>query len=262
LVPSSLVGLALFVVLLAPGLAFALRHERVVPAEEESAFRESLRVIFVSVVCVTLTGLLAAAIRSRYPHSTPNVGTLVRSPAGYARSHYAELTWWALAAVGFATLLAVVAADPRITRNLSRAGESRVARWLTGSTHANIKQGTAVYGLVHMFDNTKSGRGRVHITATMTDGTLVHGYLKSYDVGADEHGEFVLSEPMLTTKNGQTPYDAHYAVISSSNFTRLDLTHLAPAAATVKPRQSWLGLLEPDPEAPPSALSIRPSVPA
>lgn len=239
-------------VLLAPGLAFVLRRERVVPAQDESAFRESLRVIFVSVLCVTVTGLLAAGIRALYPQATPDFGALVRSPAGFARAHYVQLTWWALAMVAFSTLIAAVAADPRIARKVRRAGRSRVARWLTGSTYAAITPTAALYGLVHMFDHTEAGRGPVYVSATMADGTLVHGSLHSYDVGtAQEQADIVVSKPRLTTKDGKThEYGAQFAVLSARNVTRLDLTHLAPvmpATPAATRRRPWRGLLEPDP---------------
>jgi Family of unknown function (DUF6338) len=250
LVPSSLVGLALFVVLLAPGLAFVLRRERVVPAQEVSAFRESLRVIFVSVVCMTLTGLLVAGIRTRYPDRTPDVGALIRRPASFARAHYAELTWWALGVIAFATLLGVIAGDPRIARTITRAGKSGFARWLTGSKLASIKPTSAVYALVHMFDHTGTRRGRIHVTATMSDGTMLRGYLHSYDVGTSgEEGDFILSGPTVITSDFKIrDYGYQYAVISARNFTRLDLSHLAPAARVAEPIRPWRGLLEPDPE--------------
>jgi Family of unknown function (DUF6338) len=254
LVPSSLVGLALFVVLLAPGLAFALRREHVVPPQEQSAFRESLSVIFVSLVCVTLTGLLAAALRTVWPRNTPNVGALIRTPGTFARAHYVELSWWALGLLAFATLVAMLAADPRIARHLRRAGKSRAARWLTGSTHARISSNTAMYNLVHLHDDAKSGRVRIRITAQMTNGTIVGGYLHSYDTGTDEQDDdIVLSEPQLTTTNGKTrPTRAQYAVISAQNFTRLDVTPVlrrsAALGATIgKTNRPWRGVLPPDP---------------
>lgn len=257
MVPSSLAGVALFVVLLAPGLAFVLRRERFVPPQDQSAFRETLRVIFVSVVCLALTGLLAAGLRSLYPHRTPDVGALVRSPATFARAHYVQLTWWALALLAFATLVAVVLADPRIARRLKRAGKSRVARWLTGSRYASVSPNPAVYDLMHLYDNTEAGRGPITVSAQMTDGTLVQGSLHSYDFGTDDeegNREFILSEPKLRTRDGQTHQTgAQFVVVSNRNFTRLDVTHLAPrvTAPSATAGKPWHGILPPDP--PPSS---------
>ncbi|MFC4092977.1 MULTISPECIES: DUF6338 family protein [Micromonospora] len=80
MIPTSAIGLVLFVTLLSPGLAYVLRHEQVVPAQSLSAFRETLRVVFMSVVCLTATGLLFAVLRFFLPRHTPNVRGLIRDP--------------------------------------------------------------------------------------------------------------------------------------------------------------------------------------
>jgi hypothetical protein len=113
-IPSTLLGLLLFIVLLAPGLAYALRHERVVPAPAHSAFRETLRVIFVSVACLTVTSLMFAVLRWFLPGRTPNVRGLIRDPNDFARDHHVHLIWWSVGLIAFATLLGAFFADPRI----------------------------------------------------------------------------------------------------------------------------------------------------
>jgi Family of unknown function (DUF6338) len=203
------------------------------------------------VVCVTLTGLLLAGLRGLYPRETPDVGALIRNPAAFGRAHHAQLAWWSVALVAVATIVAVIAADPRIARRLKRAGTSRPARWLTGSRFAHIKPSPALYELIHLYDQTESGPGPVSVTAQLTDGTLVHGSLHSYDVGTDdEERDFVLAEPSLTTLDGKThKYGAQFAVISGRTLARLDVTHLAPrvTAAPEPPRGPWRGVLPPDP---------------
>jgi hypothetical protein len=82
LIPSSLAGLLLFVVLLTPGRAYVLRYERVVPARSHTPFRETLRVVFVSTACLLIAGLVAAAVRAAIPHHTPHVNHLVQDPGG------------------------------------------------------------------------------------------------------------------------------------------------------------------------------------
>src|SRR6266516_1768453 len=130
MVPSSLLGLVLFVVLLAPGLAYVLRHERVVPARSYSGFRETLRVVFVSVASLTVTGVLLAVVRGIFPTYTPDVGEVVRTPSEAIRNHDASLGWWSLGTVLFATLLASVAADSRVVRLLRRSSRAKQVRWL------------------------------------------------------------------------------------------------------------------------------------
>src|SRR4051812_26395191 len=116
MVPSSLVGVVVFVVLLAPGAAYVLRYEKRVPGRPSSVFRETLRVVLVSVACLTVTALLFVGLRFLSPTHTPNVRGLIRNPNGFFRDHHVQLLWWSLALIAFATIVAAVAADPRLIR--------------------------------------------------------------------------------------------------------------------------------------------------
>ncbi|MEV6490744.1 DUF6338 family protein, partial [Actinoplanes sp. NPDC051633] len=116
MIPSTLWGLLLFVALLAPGLAHVLRHERIVPTGPRSALRETLRVVFISVLCLVTTGLLLTLVRALIPDHTPNVRGLVRAPVEFARQHHVHLAWWAFGCFAFATALGFFASDPRLVR--------------------------------------------------------------------------------------------------------------------------------------------------
>jgi hypothetical protein len=229
-VPSSLLGLALFVVLLAPGLAFVLRHERVVPARSYSGFRETLRVVFVSVASLTVTGVLLAVLRGTSPTRTPDVGQVARTPSAAIRSHSAELAWWSLGTVLFATLLATVAADPRVVRLLRRASRAKQVRWLTGATDTGIRAVSAWYQLMHLYDD--SNPGQVVIGGQMDDGTYVEGRLFSFNAAGEDDAdrEIALSAPLrLTTVDGvRHDFAAQFTVISARRIVRLDVTHLDP----------------------------------
>jgi hypothetical protein len=229
-VPSSLLGLALFVVLLAPGLAYVLRHERVVPARSYSGFRETLRVVFVSIACLTVTGILLAVVRGMYPAYTPDVGEVVRTPSAAIRDHHAELAWWSLGAVLFATLLASVAADPRVLRVGRRASRAKPVRWLTGATDSAIHDVSAWYAVMHLYDDNKAGP--VWIGSQLDDGTYIEGQLVTFNAGGEDDAdrEMVLSEPLRlrTTDGAIHKYGAKFTVISARRIVRLDVTHLDP----------------------------------
>jgi hypothetical protein len=227
-VPSSVLGLAFFVVLLAPGLVFVLRHEQVVPARSLSGFRESLRVIFVSVACLTVTAVLLALLRGLFPGSTPDIGDLVRDPSGSIRRHHAELAWWALVGVLFATLLGAVVADSRVVGLLRAASKVRPVRWLTGTTDTGIRHISAWYRVMHLYDDENPGP--VLIGSQMDDGTYVEGRLFSFNVAAedDQDRDILLSAPLyVTTVDGvRHDFGAQFAVISAHRVVRLDVTHL------------------------------------
>ena len=110
MIPSTILGLVLFIVLLVPGFAYVLRSERRIPVAQQSAFRETIRIVFASVACLTVIGLALALLRWRYPSLTPDVGGLVRDPAA-ARDNYVSLAWWSFAGLLAATALGAVAAD-------------------------------------------------------------------------------------------------------------------------------------------------------
>jgi hypothetical protein len=228
-VPSSLLGLALFVVLLAPGLAYVLRHEQVVPARAYSGFRESLRVIFVSVACLTVTALLLALLRGLFPAITPDVGDVIKDPSGSVRRHHAELAWWALASVLFATLLGAVVADPRVVGFLHATSKAKSVRWLTGATNTGIRPVSAWYRVMHLFDDNQ---GPVMVGSQMDDGTYVEGRLFSFNAAAEDHQDrdILLSAPLyVTTVDGvRHEFAAQFTVISAHRIVRLDVTHLDP----------------------------------
>jgi uncharacterized protein DUF6338 len=86
----------MLLVLRAPGLAYVLRREKVVPTGPRTAFREALQVIFVSVACLTAVGLLATLLRVIAAGHTLDVRGLVQAWASFARGHHVQLAWWVL----------------------------------------------------------------------------------------------------------------------------------------------------------------------
>lgn len=231
-IPSSLLGAALLIVLFVPGLAYVLRHERAVPAQSYTPFREALRVVFVSAACLTVAAIFAAGLRWLFPRNTPNFHGLVQHPSSFAREHYVQLAWWALALIALATILAVVAADPRIVRIQRRLARTRVCRLLTGSTDASISPVSAWYRVVHLYDGDDPGP--IFVGAQLDDGTYIEGQVFSFSPGVDgdENREIVLSAPLrLTTVNGRVvPFGAQFTVISARHIVRLEVNHLKPKA--------------------------------
>jgi hypothetical protein len=251
LIPSSLWGVVLFVVLLAPGLAYVLRHERVVPARSHTTFRESLRVVFVSVACLTATGLLAAGIRATLPERTPNFRALILNPGGYWRGHHVQLAWWAFAFVVFATVLGAAAADRRVVRFAHWLARKPAIRWITGATDTDISSASAWYRVMHMFDEgaprpkpPRNPPGPIFVGAAMDDGTYIEGRMVTFNVAADENAdrEMLLSAPLhFTMQNGERfAFAGQFTVISARHIVRLDVTHINPALAAA-PRQSAPG---------------------
>jgi hypothetical protein len=233
MLPSSLLGAVLFLFLLAPGLAFVLRRERAVPEAQRSAFRETVQVVAASAISLFVTGLLLTAARVVWPDHTLNVRGLIRAPKTFFLDHHVQVTWWAVASLSAATLLAWVAADRRLP-------SSRIARWFTRSKvvralngpSAPIKRSSAWYVAAHLFDGDE--QGLIQVGAQLDDGTYVVGYLDHYniDTGESPDRDMLLHGPLgLVTADGKKHnLEATYTVISARRVVRIDFTHLAPSA--------------------------------
>jgi len=225
-IPNSIAGLVIFLVLLAPGLAYVLRHERVVPARSHSAFRETLRVVYVSVVCLVITVLILSALRWRLPDRTPDVGALVRNPGSYAKGNYVALAWWAFAAIVFATLLGALSADRRAVGLWERVTRWRVTRWIVGTP--SIGHTSAWYSAFHLRD---SEPGRTWLGVQMDDGSYIDGQLLSFNVAADEDEkrELILMRPHVRTeKVDRVPMAQDLTILSARHIIRIDVTRIAP----------------------------------
>lgn len=228
MIPSTLLGLVLFVMLLAPGLAYVLRHERIVPAPAHSAFRETLRVLFVSVACLTVTGLLFAAARWKFPAHTPDVRGLIQDPYAFARGHHVHLAWWSLAFIVFATLVAAIAADPRFVRRRRRWRRGRFFTCLLGD--APIRDTSAWrHGFV---ERRPAETEEVFVGAQMADGSYVQGFLDSYNphTPEDDQRELTLRDARMRTAKGKAMHPlGKLTVLSAKHIVRLDVRYLTAA---------------------------------
>jgi hypothetical protein len=227
-VPSSLVSLVLFVVLLAPGFAYVLRHEKRVPGRPFSVFRETLRVVFVSVACLTVTGLLFAGLRWLMPTRTPNVRGLLLNPSGFAREHHVHLLWWSLALIAFATLIGAIWGDPRLIEKRQVLLSHRALRWVSASTATDIRVESAWHRIFHLYDN--DGKGPVQVGVQLDDGSYITGQMWSFNPAFEENQdrELILSAPLtLTTADGaMASIGSQFTIISARRIIRLDVTHL------------------------------------
>src|SRR5438105_1474320 len=93
--PTSLLSLALFVVLLTPGLTYVLQRELKAPTRQASTFRETTSVVIASLVFDVAVSFVFWVLRFGLSKHTPDVGKLVRDGAPYLKAHYRYVATWA-----------------------------------------------------------------------------------------------------------------------------------------------------------------------
>ncbi|WP_158842035.1 DUF6338 family protein [Saccharothrix deserti] len=205
--PTSLLGLVLFLVLLAPGFAFTLRRERVRSGRTLSAFRETTTVALVSVAANGAVLALFAVLRIVFPSWTPDVGALVREPQRYAVEHYAQLLSWGVGLLAVATLVAFAAGGRR-----GKEHESGVSAWtLLFTAHPDAK---------------------VFVGCVLDDGSYVAGRLLSFSRAAEDVAdrELTLTGPITyrapeKTETSVLP-DVGATAISARRIVLLNVSYL------------------------------------
>ena len=120
LVPTTLTGLLLFVVLLLPGFAYLVGKERHGTERSLSPFRETVAVVAASITSELIVLGLFAAIRALWPWATPSPGALIVNGGVYVGGtpghpgHYKIVAVWGVALLAAATLGAYLATKPGI----------------------------------------------------------------------------------------------------------------------------------------------------
>ncbi len=232
--PSTVAGAAIFVVLLTPGLLYVLRRERTALARYTTPFRETLRVVAVSVASLIAASLVVAVVRAIAPAATVDVGALLRDADTYIADHHVRLAWWSLATVALGCAIALAAADPRFARRSRALADHPTARKVLGTRDTDIRSGSSWSRVFAMYDDHPDGPGDVVVGALLADGAFVQGVLSSHSPEPDETADrdLVLKAPitMRTTDGRLHELPATYTIVSAGRVLRLDVQHIAPPA--------------------------------
>lgn len=82
------------------------------------------------------------------------------------------------------------------------------------------------------YDDDPAGPGEIHVTATLSDQTVVTGRLSSHNPGVEDSPDrdLVLVAPirLRTTDGTEHALPATHTVICARSIVRLDVTHVAP----------------------------------
>jgi hypothetical protein len=203
LMPTTLTGLLLFVVLLLPGFAYAIGKERNSAVEHPTPFRETAAIVAASVAFNLVALVFFAIIRTIWPTVTPNVGALVRDAGSYLRGspghpgHYGQVGIWAVGMLAFAVLLAYFATLPEV-----RAVAAKPL-----GTYPHDSSASAWWIL---FEKWEMGRD-IHVGCILDDGSFVEGTLGSFSRESDDIPErdLILTQPICYRPPGETDGDRY-----------------------------------------------------
>ncbi|WP_330358865.1 DUF6338 family protein [Streptomyces chartreusis] len=218
--PATFTSLLLFIVLLAPGFAYAAVRDRHRPERTSTALRETSRVVLASVGFGAAALVLFACVRVSAPGLTPDVGRLVRERGAYVRMHYAETVMWTAAVLLLAVLFAVLA-----------------ARFLPRRPFAVNPESSAWWVLFDM-NARANGAQWIQVGCELTDGSYLAGRVHHYSPSPEETGdrELALGPPFeYRPAPGGEQRDlsnTHRVVVSARQIKFLGVTYFSRSGGT------------------------------
>lgn len=224
--PTSPLGLAIFVLLLAPGLTYVILRELRTPTRTASAFRETASIAFASVIFDALALAIFAAVRVFAPRITPDLGRLIRETEPYIDLHYRSLILWAvLLLIGASSLAAVFGYFTPAWAKRFTNGISFYSAWW------NVVRG----------DEVPKGH-TVLAGCELLDGSYISGEVltASTEIEETQNRDLVLRPPILYRPVGAielTELEASVLVLSAHQVKFLTFTYVpvpepAPNTAT------------------------------
>lgn len=234
--PTTLLGLLLFLVLLVPGFVYTVRRERRVSSRSVTALRELVSLAFVSVLADLAVLIAFSLLRAAAPGWTPDVGAIVADPSSYFAGHYTEVFVWGVGMLAAATIIAALAAGDLPRRAACRFPVLR-ERVPHREHDAHISAWTLLF--------TEKPNHAIHLGCLLTDGSYLTGRLFSFSRAAEdtEDRELTLSAPIAYRKPGETELfrlpDVHKAAVSARQLALLTVTYVPNRPA--QPAESATG---------------------
>ncbi|MFE0025890.1 DUF6338 family protein [Amycolatopsis sp. NPDC059021] len=177
MVPSTTAAVVVFLLMVAPGIAFELLWQTTRLRREESTFVEISRVLFTGVVFSGVAVTLVAVLGAVVPGAAADLPALLRDTAKYVAAN-PVLTLISLVAVVLLALCFAVATHDLLTPDAAR----------------RILQETAWH---NVFDRLAVPGVRVFLSVQLKDGTTITGYSAGYSTESDPaKRDLVLTAPL------------------------------------------------------------------
>jgi hypothetical protein len=219
--PTTLIGLIIFVVLLAPGFIYLTVAERgPLPSRQVSVLRETATVALSSVFFNLIALLLFGLLRTCVPSLTPDVGKLIVAGHTYFRTHYVIVIWWGVGLLALACALALVwAGVMNSTERLKPVRSWPLLKFLTPAH--GVQNVSTWWDLLYEYEPDRERRVRCRLE----DGSYVEGWLFSFTAEAEEtdNRNIALSAPLVVQDPHGAVQKADYGAITISAKRILDL---------------------------------------
>jgi hypothetical protein len=232
-VPSSMVGLVLFVVLLWPGFAYTAVRARRLPERQFSVLRETVSIVATSLTAIAVVGALFAGVRVFWPGSTPDLGRLLFDTRAYVRTHHVSVGWWGF---GLLVLAVIGSAGVAAAQSSERLGRVSWLRWLVFSPD---RSSMSSWWLA--FTEWSPDEVDIHLGCTLDDGSYVRGRLFSYSQLAEDVADrdLTLVAPIEVRPKGgdkvETVDRAGLMIISARHLVTMTVTYVPKTPATPAP---------------------------
>jgi hypothetical protein len=225
--PTTLVGLLIFVALLAPGVCYNFRREGDRPlTKPDSVVRETARLVVTGLMADAIALVTFALLRLWQPRHTPEPRRLLNSPGAYFREEYGYLLLWGTALLAFSCIIATVLAALRGTEPVMRFLTRGLTRWLLDPS---VKTEPAWWQMFKRHPTMAC-----YVGCELKDGAYVAGQLFSFSPESDEtpDRELTMSSPITYRPTGSdesSTLDVSAIIVSAREIKLLTVTYLKPA---------------------------------
>jgi hypothetical protein len=234
-VPTTLVGLIIFVCLITPGICYNFRREGDRPiTKPASAIRETARLVILGFAADAIALAAFTLFHLWQPSHTPHPGRFVRLSGDYFRSEYSYLLVWGTGLLVLACLIAVLLAAVRTTRAVDQFLSRGPTGWLFKQSVATQP---AWWLMFNLYPNAS-----VYVGCALANGSYMAGSLYSFSPESDEtpDRELTLSAPITfrpADSDDAVTLDVSAAIISAREITFLTVTYITPVSSSKVPAE-------------------------
>lgn len=188
MIPTTVTGILILLVLLLPGFVFVTFREQHRPTRRLSTFRETSVVLAATTVSYAVPLLLVVCLALLVPPARAELGSALVEPLDYWRLHpFRTLAMGGLVLVVGATVAAFLGSSRSALLSGTRGGS---AWWEVFGTGSTLAAGTAT----------------TQVTATLEDGSEITGVLHSWSRDGEDgpDRDFVLVDPLWIQPPGRS----------------------------------------------------------